>query len=90
MPNLTLADRCAPGQQQILLKHVADIRGPNAARAELLAMPANLARVGRNEPADHVQERGLSAPRRSDNGDDLALAEHEAQIAHHGRHFVGR
>ena len=22
--------------------------------------------------------------------DDLALAEHEAEIAHHGRHFVGR
>src|SRR5580704_14018599 len=69
--------------------HVADIRGPNSARAERCPMPANLARVWRNEPTDHVQERGLSASGRSHNADDLALAEHKAEIAHHGRRLVG-
>ena len=52
-------------------------------------MPTNLARIGGHEAADDVQKRGFSASRRPHNGDDLTLAEHETQIAHHGRHFVG-
>src|ERR1700678_3836403 len=86
---LDVGERGSPRQQQVLLKHIANIGRPESARANRLPVPANLARIRRNETADQVQERGLSASRRSDNADDLALAEHEAQIADHPRYFVG-
>ena len=42
-----VGDRGSPRQKQILLQHIADVGGSNATSAELLAMPANFARVRR-------------------------------------------
>ena len=47
------------------------------------------ARVGRGQPDDHVERRGLAGAVRAEQADDLARADVEADAAHHGAAAVG-
>src|SRR5882757_4986993 len=71
----------SPRQQQILLKHVADVL---RLAGYLLAVPANTPGIRREQSAQGIQQRGFSATRRTDDADDLAFVEGEAEITDDG------
>ena len=48
-----------------------------------LAAAPDFALVDRQQAVDAAQQRGLAAPRRPDNGDDLALSDIEVDAAKH-------
>ena len=66
----------APWQQQRVLEHDADI----AVRLRhLLALDQDLAGRRREQPGDHLQQRGLAAAGRADHDEELALVDVEIQ-----------
>src|SRR5713226_5660846 len=77
-PQHGVAERGPPRQQQILLKHVADIL--RLAR-HLAAMPADAPGIRRQQSTQGIEQRRLAAAGWPDNADDLALPERQAEIA---------
>ena len=65
-----VVDDGTPWQQQILLKHVADVPGGIVDPA---ACDLDMAARRLQQTGDGIEERGLAASRRSDNGERLAL-----------------
>ena len=54
---------------------------PAIGSVDLLLADQHLAGVERQETVDAAQQRGLAAARRADDGDDLALADVEIDVA---------
>src|SRR6266481_3829998 len=73
-----VAERGAPRQQQILLQHIADIL---RLAEHLASMPADMPGVGRQQSAERVEQRRLSASGRTDDADDLAFPQSQAEVA---------
>src|SRR5205807_2404261 len=48
-----------------------------------LALNPHLACIDRDQPVDTAQQRGLAAAARADDGDDLAVADVERDVAKH-------
>src|SRR5207245_11694976 len=72
----------APREDRVLLEDVADMarRRPRHRRA----VDQDGAGVRRHEPADHVEDGGLAAAGRPDDGDELALEHLEGGAIHRG------
>ena len=75
---LHVGDRRAPGQQQVLLQHVAGFRRD---AGEHRAVPPDLAGTRRKQPGEDIEQRRLPAAGGADDGDDLARLQLEADLA---------
>ncbi len=62
-----------------MLEHHGDAGA--AAPSTALAFDRDLAARGRDQAVDAAQQRGLAAARRADDGDDLAVADVEIDVA---------
>ena len=80
-----IVDDLAPFEQQRLLKHHADITtGPER---HILAADADRAFICRQEIGEDLQDRGLAAARRPDEGNELAIVDLHGDIRD-GKHFL--
>ena len=68
-------ERRRPGQERVLLKHVADAR---ACAVVFDSRHAGAALGGRQEPRDDVEHGGLAAARGAHDGDELAVVDGQA------------
>ena len=67
-------------EQRVVLEHEADLPLAHVAVGGILAVEQHGAAVGHLEPGDHAQQRGLAAPGRPEQGDQLAGREGQADI----------
>src|SRR6201999_1424714 len=71
-----IVEHGAPGEQQVLLHHVADMA---AQAGDLFVAMQQSAGVGRDQPGDDVEDRGFAAAARADDTDEVLLANVEIQ-----------
>ncbi len=69
------------------LRQVADAeaRAPvHRQMRDVVAVEADDAAIGRNQPGDHVEDRGLAGAVRPEQADRLAGAQAQGRVVHHG------
>ncbi len=62
-------------EQRVVLEHHADVAGMHRHAADILPVDQHLAAVQRDEAGDRAQQRGLAAAARSQQAEELAVAE---------------
>jgi hypothetical protein len=72
-----VVDDRPPGEEQVLLEHVADLAGRPDDRP---AVEQRLAARRPDQPGDDVEDRRLPAAARPDDADELALLDVEADV----------
>ena len=82
-----VVDHGAPGEGRLLLEDHADRR---MRALHCLACDGDAALVGVEQPAHHVEQRGLAAARRTDHRQELARRDRERHVIDRGEHAVGR
>src|SRR5215207_9378082 len=68
-------------EQRIVLEYEADLALTHILVGRILAMKQNAARVGRLEPRDHAQQRGLATTGGSQQSDELAGGKRKVHAA---------
>ncbi len=77
------------GEQRIGLEHHADVALVGLQPRDVLAADDDGAGGRLLEAGDHAQHGGLAAAGRAEEGDELAGADIEVEILHHGRRAIG-
>src|SRR5262249_44093316 len=67
-------------EQRVMLEDEADAALSRAAVRCILALKEDLAALGKLEPRDHAEQRGLSRPRRAEQCDELSGRDLEADV----------
>jgi len=73
------------GEQRVALEDHADVSLLRAQRNDVLAIKQNFPTVNRGQTGNAAQQRGLAAPGRAEQGDELAFGNFAVDIAKHGR-----
>ena len=78
---LDVAHHRPPRQQTELLEHHGAVL---AGSGDGIAVDRHLARVGRDQPEQDVEERALAAARRTDDGNELAFLDDDVETVERG------